>query len=368
MKEFLIVYTYPNFAYSPTTLNLFYELKKHFSVELVIPRPEKTYSLHEIDDPCVKYYDEIGKLTIFEHLIKTFKKIKDFFVEPSPRRLFERDIISFIKKRKYKEIIAVDFLALWCAQIAGRKAHLLSLEINKYYRDVNFDHILSVIIQSEERLNYLFPEAKPPYFIVQNAPKYIDFTPPCESRKKTDLIYCGSAMLGFGIITCLDFIKDHREYTLTLIGALPDETRSVIDQFYSDLITDNRLIINNTYLAMSDLTHFVSKFRIGLAFYDFYRFPHLRTFNYYSAPSGKIFQYLNSGVPVIANKISGFEFLEEKQCGKTINYLSSDRIKAAIDAIESDYEHFAKNAKSFSKENDFETQISPFIEYLKGGD
>jgi len=149
-KEFLIVYTYPNFAYSPTTLNLFYELKKHYSVELVIPRPEKTYSLHEIDDPCIRYFDEIGELTIFEHLIKTLKKIKDLFIEPSPRRLYEREIIAYIKKRKNKQIIAVDFMALWCAQMAGRKAHLLSLEINKYYRDVNFDAILSVIIQSEK--------------------------------------------------------------------------------------------------------------------------------------------------------------------------------------------------------------------------
>ncbi|HNW90494.1 MAG TPA: hypothetical protein PKN48_12585 [Bacteroidales bacterium] len=368
MKEYLIVFTFPHFAYSPTTLNLFNELKKHYAVELVTPRPVKAYSLHEIDDPCVKYFDEIGQLTIFERMTETLKKIKDKFNKPSARRLFEREIISYIKKKKNKEIIAVDYMALWCAQMAGRKAHLVSLEIFENQNYKNLNNILSVIIQSEERMNYLFPDNKPPYFLVQNAPKYIDFAPSYESREKTDLIYCGSAVPGFGLISCLDFIKDHKEYTLTTVGAMPDETKLVIDKFYSDLLVEKRLIINKDYFSATELTHYVSKFRIGFAFYDFYRYAHLRTFNYFSVPSGKVFQYLNSGLPVIANNMSGLKFIEDTQCGKLIDYISSIQIKAAIDAIERDYEHFAKNAKSFSKENDFETQINPFIKYLEGLD
>jgi glycosyltransferase involved in cell wall biosynthesis len=373
-KEFLIIFTDIHFSYSPTTLNLFYELKAHYHVELITPRPSKSYSLHQVEDTFIKYLDFNQNLNVYEWMIKISKRIKDKFNKPSEEKLVERSlytnktraIISYIKKQKGKEIIAVDFMALWCAQKAGKKAHLLSLEIleNNYYKNVDLTNILSLIIQSEERLNYLFPLVKPKYFLVQNAPKYIEFDPPYDSRRKIDLIYCGSAMLGFGIISCLDFIKDYEKYTLTLIGALPEETKTVIDQFYRDLIDESRLFINNTYLSASELTRFISKYRIGFAFYDFYRFSNLRTFNYLSAPSGKVFQYLNSGVPVVANNIPGFNFLVQNHCGELIDYLSSNQIKKALDKIESEYKFYSKNAKSYSKKNDFVTQIKPFINYL----
>ncbi len=367
MKEFLIVYIYPNFAYSPSVLNLYLELKKKFYVELVVPRPDKSYSTHEIKDPCIKYFDDYSDLTQKERFIKFVKKIKDILIRPTKIRLKEREIISYIKRNKHKnkEIIAVDFFALWCAQIAGRKAHFLSLEIyNTSYSNIKVENILSVIIQSEDRYKYLFPKKTLKYFIVQNSPKFIPLTPPITKRKKTDLIYCGSAMLGFGIISCLDFIKDYKEYTLTTIGAMPDETMAVINSFYNDLIEEKRLIINTKYFSLEDLTYFVSKFRVGFVFYDFFRFENLRVFNYFTAPSGKCFQYLNSGVPVVASNVQGFKFLEEKKCGELVDFLSSLQIKKALDKIENDYEFYAKNAKSVSRENDFEEMIQPFIKYI----
>jgi hypothetical protein len=373
-KSFLIIFSDVYLAYSPSTLNLFYALKKHHNVELVAARQLASFSDNKVADDDIKYIDFKVKRNIFNIIHLVFYKISDRFTRPSEnirqkRNLYNnqtRAIIAYLKNTK-KEIIAIDFMVLWCAQQAGKKAHVLSLEIyqnDRYFENVRLSNIKSLIIQSQERLDYLFPKEKPKYFIVQNSPETINFVPAYEQRKKTDLLYCGSSVLGFGIITCLDFIKDYKEYTLTVKGAFPKETAYVVNEFYADLIAEKRLIIDTEYLSETDLTYYISKFRIGFAFYDFYRFSHLRTFNYFTAPSGKVFRYLNSGVPIIANTLPGFQFIDENRCGKLIEYLSSLQIKSAIDSIEKDYFLYAENAKSISYHYDFSTMIQPFLAYV----
>lgn len=373
-KDFLIIFSDVYLAYSPSTLNLFYSLKKHHNVELVAARQLASFSDNKVADDDIKYIDFKVKRNILNIIHLVFYKILDRFSN-SPenaehkRNLYNnqtRAIIAYIKKTK-KEIIAVDFMVLWCVQQAGKKAHVLSLEIyenDRYFKNVQLSNIKSMIIQSQERLNYLFPKEKPVYFIVQNSPVTINFVPVYKQRKNTDLIYCGSSVLGFGIITCLDFIKDYKEYTLTVKGAFPKETVEVVNEFYADLIAEKRLIIDTDYLSEKDLTYYLSKFRIGFAFYDFYRFSHLRSFNYFTAPSGKVFGYLNSGVPVIGNILPAFEFIEKNDCGKLISHLSSIQIKSAIDAIEDNYLYYAENTKRLSAEYDFNKMIQPFINFI----
>ncbi len=373
-KDFLIIFSDVYLAYSPSTLNLFYALKKHHHVELVAARQLASFSDNKVPDDDIKYIDFTVKRGLFDIIRVVFYKISDRFINSSEntkqkRNLYSnqtRAIIAYLKKTK-KEIIAIDFMVLWCAQQAGKKAHILSLEIYQndgFFKNVELRSIKSLIIQSQERLNYLFPKEKPKYFIVQNSSDTINFVPAYEQRKKTNLLYCGSSVLGFGIITCLDFIKDYKEYTLTVKGAFPKETADVVNEFYADLVAEKRLIIDTDYLSETDLTYYVSKFRIGFAFYDFYRFSQLRTFNYFTAPSGKVFRYLNSGVPVVANILPGFQFIDENRCGKLIGYLSSLQIKSAIDSIEQDYLLFAENAKSISYQYDFSTMIQPFLAYV----
>jgi hypothetical protein len=372
-RSVLIVFTEPHLAYSPTTLNLFYTLKENYKVKLLSVKPSAAFSDNVVVDPDIEYIELKRDISnVFKDI---FYRVFDLLIKPSENTLSLRSlfnnktkaIISHIKKAD-ADIIAVDSLALWCAQQANKKADLLSLEIaqnENYLKHTRFNTIKSVIIQSEERLNYLFPDTKPRYFIVQNAPRNTNFLPPYGERKKTDLIYCGSAVSEFGIISCLDFIKDNSKYTLTVKGAFPKETEHVINEFYSDLLAEKRLIIDSAYLTESELTNYVSKFRIGLAFYDFYRFAYLRTFNYFTAPSGKVFQYLNSGVPVIANVLPGFQFIQENNCGKLIGHLSSQQIKLAINAIEDDYITIAQNAKTLSAKYDFTKMIQPFLAYFK---
>ncbi len=376
MKKVLIIFSDIHLPYSPTVLNLFYELKKHCEVTLFCPEPEDWFSVQKVEDPGIVYFKPEVSLAPNPGLFaRVINKITNRFSPPPTSESLLLQSLSTPKTEKLievieefdGEIIAVDFLSLWCTQQAGKKAHFLSLEINENdrYRDAcDLSLIKSVLIQSIERFKKLFKDLEPNYFIVQNAPHYINFLPNYKIRKQTDLIFCGSATLEFGIVTCLEFLKDYPEYRLTINGAMPKASLTVINSFFKDLIYEKRLIINDKYLDPTSLTHYVSQFRIGLAFYDFYRFEHIRSFNYFTAPSGKVFQYLNSGVPVIGNNLPGFHFIHQKKTGALISHLSSLAIKSAIDTIESEYDEIAKNAKDASFDFDFSKNVSQFIDFL----
>jgi len=259
----------------------------------------------------------------------------------------------------------VDTFSLWCVQQGGRSAHLLSLEIREpdpYFDNCDHSQIESVITQTEERYRRVFNGLiRPPYSLLPNSPAFLDFSPSYHEREKHRLVFCGSAIAEFGVFGCIDFISDYPQYTLTIKGAVPENTREGINRYYYHLLRDNRLIIDDSYADQVELTKFISEFWVGLAFYDFYRFPFFRGFNYYTAPSGKLYQYFNAGVPVIGNQLSGFKIIEESNVGRLIPYLSSLQIKRALDDIEANYYDMAIRAKQLSREFDSNVFLDRFI-------
>jgi hypothetical protein len=371
VRKLLIVF--PDFflPYSPTTLNLYDALSPFFDITILTFEPDARFSVQKITDKNIIYLKRnklrIGKLLfkkIFQTFLVSFRLTKKN-ITPIP--LNASTLVKEIKKFD-GEIIAVDFFALWCCQVAGKKAHLVSLEIydNDSYRErCKLERVLSVIIQTPERYKYIFGDSKIQTFYVQNSPVYID----CEintNRGKRDLLFCGSAMPGFGIFSCLEFINDYPEYNLTIQGAVPAQIKKTIETDFYHLIDQKRLIINNQYFSPEELNKFVSSFRIGFVFYDYFRFEWINTFNYKTAPSGKLFQYYNAGVPVISNSIAGMISVKEYNAGVMINTLGSLSIKMAIDAIENDYDTYARNAKKVSRQFDFSKNIAPFVDFIKG--
>lgn len=375
MKNILIVFPDRHLPYAPTILNLYYGLKPLCNVSLISSEPDPSFSSLKIVDPGIIYFSDETFPKAPGIISRAFNKLKQKIIVPSTEEITQRKllipkakkIIELIKESICDEIIAVDFFALWCVQQTGKKAHLISLEIleKDEYRDTcNLSIINSVLIQTEERYNYLFDNKLVPKYIVQNAPKYIEFLPSYESRESKHLIYCGSAVPWFGIFSCLDFLNDYPDYKLTIKGAIPPNTLSSINIFYKNLLDEGRVILDDLYLDTEALTKYVSKFRIGFAFYDFYRYDHMRIFNYFTAPSGKVFQYFNSGVPVIGNQLKGFKIIEENNAGVLIPTLSSRAIKKSIDVIENNYTEMARNAKMASDKFDFNNNIKPFIKNL----
>lgn len=369
-KKILIVFTDSHLPYSPTVLNIFNGLRnKGHSVKLITLNPPAYYAKDKIEDRGIIYIKEKSSLLgrVWKKIsVKLSKKLSASRIRKELLTSKAAVFIKEIKKYKVDNIIAIDFFSLWCVQQAQMRSFLVSLEIYEddlYYQNCDLTQIDTVIIQSKERYDYLFPDKlKIPFFIYPNSPVYIPVDTDKIIRDENHLIFCGSAVPDFGIISILDFLSDYPEYKLTIKGPMPEGVKQSIKKFYSKLIEEQRLNINEEYMDATTLTKYVAQFRIGFVFYDFYRYDHLRRFNYYTAPSGKLFQYLNSGVPVIANKIDGFQFIEDNKAGKLIPYLSSAQIKSAITYINNNYNDTVSNAKALSKQYDNTIFTNAFVD------
>jgi hypothetical protein len=332
--------------------------------------PDEEFSNERITDRKVIYlkYENLDGTPLLKRIVTEIKKS----IAPSTDNktaLFNakaKQIIEYVKNFD-GEIIAVDFFALWCAQQAGKKAHFLSLEIydNDIYRNnCSTDFIKSVIIQSEVRFNFLFPSADVPVFYIQNAPVFVDINPNISLRSSKNLVYCGSALPWFGLFSCLEFIADYPEYTLTLKGAVPKFVRELIDKSFDSLVKNGNLIINEEYLGVIELTKYLTRFYAGFVFYDYYRYQKINTFNYQTAPSGKLFQLYNSGVPVIVNNLVGLNSAKVYHAGEQVDNLSSKSIFTALKKIESQYDSYVEGAQTAAKSFDFNSSVAGFLNYM----
>lgn len=370
----LIIYPDKYLAYSPTTLNLYDQLSNSFDVSIITFLPDAMYSDHRFNNKKIEYIyikENATGINLIKRLGKEVKKTINSRLKPASDLLTRKATLLISRIKDFKgAIIAVDFFALWCVQQAGKQAHLLSLEIYEHdkYRDAcNFTLIKSVIIQSQERYTYLFKDIKLTAFFIQNAPAYIELdlnkSKPAEFRNS--VVLCGSAVPEFGVYSCIEFIQDYPEYMLTIKGAIPPKVRKKIEDNFRFLIDSKHLVLDDEYISPNELNQYLSKFFIGFVFYDFLRFDFINSFNYKTAPSGKLFQYFNAGVPVICNQIDGLSSVQEFTAGLMINSLGSSSIKHAIDEINLNYDSYVNGAKKASLHFDFKNAVVPFENYLR---
>jgi len=242
--------------------------------------------------------------------------------------------------------------------------HFLSLEIenrpNKFYQKFDINKIKSVFIQSKERYEYLFGDAKLQTFIVQNAPvfseSYIKHYP------RDRFIYGGAMHRWLGVMECIEFFNQYPEFKLVLKGGGDKKTIRLIHSTYEKLIKSERIKIDQSYLPSDKFLDFLSTFRIGFCFYSWNLIE--SNFNYQTAPSGKLFMYLAAGTPVIACNIPGFQLVNEFRSGVLINDYKPETILAAVRKIESNYDAYSKACYEAARHYSFDKHVAPYIKFL----
>lgn len=363
-KTICIIYPDWFLPFSPTTLNLKNELSKTFEVTIVAFYP---FTCSFINDPDIKYFKK--KMFLF----KVFNKILQYIFKVklySDRYAIWQKIhlfFYFLFKR-YDHLIAIDLISLWFVKYLKKSnIHLLSLELTantiNYKEKVNINQLVSIIIQSETRLEFLTGNNfKGPVFYIQNSPNFnpdqTHFAP--NSNK---LIYTGTAIKEFGVLHYLNFLDQFPGYQLFIQGIVHEEEREIIDKKYNHLILQDRLIINSEYLSTADLIDYLSNFRIGFCFYDL-SYEAINNFNYLTGPAGKMFTYFAAGVPVIGNNIPGLSPIAQFKAGILIDDLNPSAIINAINEIELNYEFYSANCIKAAQHFDFHANCNKFINYL----
>jgi glycosyltransferase involved in cell wall biosynthesis len=280
--------------------------------------------------------------------------------------LFSRIIRKALFKNKFDELIAVDILPLyWIQQIHG-SCHFVSLEVGDCTQLVRFleiSKIKSILIQSPERLERLLGQSEVKRFFVQNAPNFVE--PTKRTKASVKLIYNGTAWAPFGTLDIIEFVKRYPEYKIHFKGSIEANLWELVRSRYKALIDTGVLSFSETYINDNTLREYLADYSIGFCFYDFKDpFISQRRFNYETAPSGKVFMYLSVGMPVVATRIQGFMFFEEKQAGILVDDHKPETIKKAVEAILSNYENFSNNALEIGKSFSFDRSAKPFIDFI----
>jgi glycosyltransferase involved in cell wall biosynthesis len=372
-KKLVILFNGGHLAYSPTVISLYDFLSPHFEVIIVAHHPGY-FNNQRLNRRNVIYYKGLTQRETIVHRLRFralgfFSKTGRLFRKQGGSAVEYFHVFGPIKKTiaaiRPRHIIAVDTKNLFYCRLLHQKAEFLSLEIkpeDAYSAEKNFDHINSVIIQSKERYRYLFGDQTFRTFYIPNAPVFKKREQPVE---KKGLVYCGTAWDAFGFYHCLEFLKVYPGEQMTIKGAIPGPDFKKIQDGYSSLLQEKRLRIEDAYVDDAEVVSFLRSFRIGFCFYNF-TIPSVNTFNYHTAPSGKLFKYLAAGVPVVGIDCSGLQLVRENKCGVLISDLSPESIRAAIGEIEADYKTYSANCLKVAEEHSFDKEVRPFVEYLVG--
>lgn len=374
-KKILIITLNDYIIYQPTILNLYDYLDKEADVKIISFRPQ--FATKKKDEKRnIEYLETNYWLTQFYTktdfiLSKISKLIKSISPGYTYHHLFYNHYLPSILKGKlkneedqYEEVIAVDLQVLFLAQQFFVSVHFLSLEVdnntNEYYKKIDYAKIKSVFVQSEIRYQYMFSGKEVKRFIVQNAPDYKELD--LSNTERKDFIWAGAIDRRLAVLDCLEFFNQHPEFKIVLKGGGDKKTRRIIDKKYNHLLKSGSVIIDQSYLYADAFVKFLTAFRIGFCFYNWDLIK--TSFNYQTAPSGKMFMYLAAGTPVIACKIPGFDFVKDFGCGILIENYQPETIMNAVNLIESDYKKYSDACIEAAKHFSFDKSVRPYIEFL----
>jgi glycosyltransferase involved in cell wall biosynthesis len=375
-RKVLIVTLNDYIIYQPTILNLYDLLVPDMDVQIISFKPsyvtttrDDTRNITYIDPPRFSAYF----ISKFDFLFsKVAKLIRAFNKRYSYQYRYYNVFLPGLLKHWLKKhetdtdiVIAVDLAALRIAQEIYDRVHFLSLEIDNResnnYSGIDESRILSVLIQSRARLEYVFPGLRSPAFIVQNSPIYNESL--VNRGQRQHFVFAGTARAVFGIFECIEFIKEYPPAHMVQKGGGEKKVLAHIRDQYAQLILDGRLRLDSNYLSSENFISFLSRFRIGFCFYSWDWIG--RFFNYRTAPSGKLFMYMAAGVPVIASDIEGFQLVREFNAGVLVNDYNPQTIDAAVKKIEADYPTYSQNCLKLARELSFDKLVAPYIEFLK---
>jgi glycosyltransferase involved in cell wall biosynthesis len=362
-KSLIIIFPDEWLSHSPTVLNIKKSLSDVFDIRIFA-----------IDDGMFRNHSLCGDEYIF---IKINKLLSRFFLRKF-RSLYDvikakrlkKAVTEYVKSNKADRVIGVDSVGLWVAQQVFGKSHFLSLEVKKdrFFRSIDICRIESVIIQTEERYNYLFDKSLSHKFFIQNSPPFSKSKDVTKISFQKKLIFFGTVMPSHGLYACLNtlehIVKSDDGYRLTIKGVIPKKwVRSSIMVRYRSLIEKNIITIDEQYTDQDEIIPYLSNFDIGFCLYDF-RLISKNDFNYLSVPSGKLFNFYASGVPVIGVNIPGLNSVREFQTGILLENLSVDAIKNAILKISEDYAFFSTNCLKAAEHFDFQKAAQTYKEFL----
>lgn len=369
--KILILFEGNHLAYSPAIAQLHESLKPFADITILAPDPEVFSKNTELPYDVEVYKYPTGLIRGFyklwhKLLLYTSPKAKlvnELFPDNYEEYFFRfGELRKAVESGRFNLFICVDLKNLFFVNaVLKQRCFFLSLELcfcEKALPYIDTALLDCVIIQSSARYQYLFKNKELKTFYIQNAPVF-DESVIREQRK--GLVYSGTAWKPFGFSYCLDYLLENPDEQLIVQGQIKDDTINENNR-YKELVVQGRLIINEKYLPDEALVPFLAGFEIGFCFYNF-DVEWVNNFNYQSAPAGKLFKYIAAGVPVICNRILGFDFVDEFGCGIRLDQFDPASIRSAVEEIRRNYAAYVRGAIKAARHFSYDKAVIPFLEF-----
>lgn len=358
LKTALIVFPDEWLQYSPSVLNMYKCLSENYNTKVIYVDNERFDNKN-----LVANYKKITIWKITAYLsrktfgYKLYKTIRLFFT------LFFTKLFD----KKYNLVIAIDSSGYLVTRFYYKNTIYFSLETEKdnYFKLSQLMGINTLIIQSEERKNFLVGNSDTTQvFYIQNAPileEKIEF--PLQQKNKR-ILYMGNIDFGYGLEQFIDCISGlNEDYTLTLKGIRNEKFYAHLEKKYSSLLLSKKIVFDFEYVPQEKIIEYVSNYYMGITGYDLELAK--KSFNYFSSPAGKLFNYYAAGVPVIGIDIIGLKSVVDFNTGVLLNEVTPQNVKNAILAVEKEYSVHANNCLTAAKEFDFKKSFDKFINTIE---
>jgi glycosyltransferase involved in cell wall biosynthesis len=345
-------------SYSPSIINLVKVMKvQGWNVTLV--------AFH---DGSYQKTDEIEVLYVIPSRI--MRRIVGCLKLFTLYRLITLSIISFkFRKQQFDMVVGVDSLGYFITRLFFDNPIYYSLHIRKSLSQYISKKlgIARMIIQTKERLDLTFSgcvdKPKEVWFI-QNSP-ILDGSQSITNRNvrhEFNLIYFGNvAKNTYGIENFIAALRHlPTDVKLTLKGPASIEYKNDLEAEFSDLIHSGRLSFDSEYISQEDVITWLKRYDLGFCFYDEGLILRADP-NIISAPSGKMFNYLAAGLPVIGSKISGLQILSDFAAGILLVDQKPQAISVAVMDIRRSYEAYRIGCRRAALSNDFRLMAERFL-------
>ena len=150
------------------------------------------------------------------------------------------------------------------------------------------------------------------------------------------------------------------DVTLTLKGPVTPEYRSELEADYAGFVSSGRLSFDSEYVAQDQVIAWLEGFDLGLCFYDEGEIRRADP-NIISAPSGKLFNYLAAGLPVIGSKLPGLRIIPEFCAGILLEGQDPKAIAETVMEIRGSYDEFRQGCGRAAMESDFRAMAERFL-------
>jgi hypothetical protein len=380
--EVIFVVADSNSLSQPYILSLFAELVQRFRVRLVIPsNVEGRAGVLEKSPLRVTRSRSSG---LRDWIISTKVRLKGLGLSRLIPFSFRSEIASrvigetaaIVSEYPRSVVIAVEYPAMLACQLAGTRAHFVSLELLHQNVEALFvDHstIRSCLTQSWFRYLALFPSGLAKCFVVPNFP-----TRPIDGFKlrprRGGCVLPGTAYPGFGLHCISDYLLQYPEIATFMGGAQDDLRQHLIDRGFSSLDL-SRITMESRFLPEGEFISRISEHDFAFGIYDlryadrvfFATNVGLRPWsmqNYITGFPGKIGMCMNAGVPVISSRFPGTAFVEEYGVGVAVNDFSPVALRNARDEILSQGDEMRNRCIDLAGKFSFRECVASYLDFV----